>query len=114
MKKYHYNVDVCKIYLKYLYVIDDTKKYQNPKLKFLANLKKELEKENLLEYHPNVKKYLANKKKIVLNYPKLDLYEEKALSVTANDDISYHPIKVVEYKTMEDEVNGVALEICLL
>lgn len=111
MKKYHYNVDVCKIYLKYLYVIDDTKKYQNPKLKFLANLKKELEKENLLEYHPNVKKYLANKKKIVLNYPKLDLYEEKALSVTANDDISYHPIKVVEYKTMEDEVNGVALEI---
>ncbi len=43
MKKYHYNVDVCKIYLKYLYVIDDTKKYQNPKLNFLANLKEELE-----------------------------------------------------------------------
>lgn len=111
MKKYHYNVDVCKIYLKYLYVIDDTKKYQNPKLNFLANLKKELEKENLLEYHPNIKRYLANKKKIVLNYPKLDLYEEKALSVTTTNDISYHPIKVVEYQTMEDEVNGVALEI---
>lgn len=111
MKKYHYNVDVCKIYLNYLYVIDDTKKYQNPKLNFLANLKKELEKENLLEYHPNIKKYLSNKKKIVLNYPKLDLYEEKALSVTTTNDISYHPIKVVEYQTMEDEVNGVALEI---
>lgn len=111
MKKYHYNVDVCKIYLKYLYVIDDTKKYQNPKLNFLANLKEELEKENLFEYHPNIKKYLANKKKIVLNYPKLDLYEEKALSVTTTNDISYHPIKVVEYQTMEDEVNGVALEI---
>ena len=27
MKKYHYKVDVCKAYLKYLYVIDEEKSY---------------------------------------------------------------------------------------
>ena len=34
MKKYHYKVDVCKVYLKYLYVIDEKKKYHTQKLKF--------------------------------------------------------------------------------
>ena len=48
MKKYHYKVDVCKVYLKYLYVIDEKKTYKNKKLIFLQNLKKELIKENLL------------------------------------------------------------------
>ena len=35
MQKYHYNIDVCKIYLKNLYVIDENKIYQSPKLNFL-------------------------------------------------------------------------------
>ena len=35
MKKYHYKVDVCRVYLSYLYVIDDNKKYNNKKLVFL-------------------------------------------------------------------------------
>ena len=43
MKKYHYKVDVCKVYLNCLYVIDENKVYQNKKLLFLQNLKKELQ-----------------------------------------------------------------------
>ena len=39
LKKYNYNLDVAKIYLKNLYVIDENKDYKNTKLVFLKNLK---------------------------------------------------------------------------
>ena len=114
MKKYHYKVDVCKVYLKYLYVIDENKIYQNKKINFLQKLKKELIQENLLEYNPTFKEYLKNKKKLVLNYPKLDLYEKKALEVETKDSVEKKELTVTEYKTMEEEVNGVALKIISL
>ena len=111
MKKYHYKVDVCKVYLKYLYVIDEAKKYENKKLTFLQELKKELKKENLLEFNISFKEYLKRKKKIVLNYPKLDLYEQQALEITEQVPEQQKQLTVTEYKTIEEEVNGVALEI---
>ena len=114
MKKYHYKVDVCKVYLKYLYVIDENKIYQNKKINFLQKLKKELIQENLLEYNPAFKEYLKNKKKLVLNYPKLDLYEKKALEVEKKEPVEEKELTVTEYKTMEEEVNGVALKIISL
>ena len=114
MKKYHYKVDVCKVYLKYLYVIDENKIYQNKKINFLQKLKKELIQENLLEYNPAFKEYLKNKKKVVLNYPKLDLYEKKALEVEKKEPVEEKELTVTEYKTMEEEVNGVALKIISL
>lgn len=114
MKKYHYKVDVCKVYLKYLYVTDENKIYQNKKINFLQKLKKELIQENLLEYNPTFKEYLKNKKKLVLNYPKLDLYEKKALEVEKKDPVEEKELTVTEYKTMEEEVNGVALKIISL
>ena len=111
MKKYHYKVDVCKVYLKYLYVIDDEKRYKNKKLIFLQNIKKELKEQGLLEYNKAFKGYIKDKKHLVLNYPKLDLYEKKALNVEENPILVEKEFTVTEYKTMEDEVNGVALEI---
>ena len=45
MKKYHYKVDVCRVYLSYFYVIEDDKKYKNKKLIFLQGLKRELKKQ---------------------------------------------------------------------
>ena len=111
MKKYHYKVDVCKVYLKYLYVIDEKKTYSNKKLKFLQKLKKELQDNNLLEYNSAFKKYLQTKKKVVLNYPKLDIYEQKALGVNQQSNPTPKELTVTEYQTMEEEVNGVALQI---
>ena len=111
MKKYHYKVDVCKVYLKYLYVIDDDKIYKNKKLIFLQNLKKELKQENLLDYNPSFKEYLNTKKKIVLNYNKLDLYEKKALDSKDIELTSPINLTVTKYQTMEEEVNATALEI---
>lgn len=114
MKKYHYKVDICKVYLNYLYVIDENKSYKSNKLLFLQSLKKELKEQGLLEYNPSFKEYLKNKKKIVLNYPKLDLYERQALEVKETETVAEKELTVTEYKTMEDEVNGVALEILSL
>ena len=111
MKKYHYKVDVCKVYLKYLYVIDDDQIYKNKKLIFLQNLKKELKQENLLDYNPSFKEYLNTKKKIVLNYNKLDLYEKKALDSKDIELTSPINLTVTKYQTMEEEVNATALEI---
>lgn len=111
MKKYHYKVDVCKVYLKYLYVIDEEKKYKNKKLIFLQNLKKELKQQNLLEYNPSFKEYLTTKKKIILNYSKLDLYEKKALDSPDIEITSPVDLTVTKYQTMEEEVNATALEI---
>ena len=111
MKKYHYKVDVCKVYLKYLYVIDDDQIYKNKKLIFLQNLKKELKQENLLDYNPSFKEYLNTKKKIVLNYNKLDLYEKKALDSKDIEITSPINLTVTKYQTMEEEVNATALEI---
>ena len=111
MKKYHYKVDVCKVYLKYLYVIDDDQIYKNKKLIFLQNLKKELKQENLLDYNPSFKEYLNTKKKIVLNYNKLDLYEKKALDSKDIELTSPINLTLTKYQTMEEEVNATALEI---
>ena len=35
MKKYHYKVDVCKVYLSYLSIIEDDKRYENENNKAL-------------------------------------------------------------------------------
>lgn len=114
MKKYHYKVDVCKVYLNYLYVIDLDKVYENKKLKFLQTLKKELKENKLLEYNPTFKEYVKTKKMLILKYPKLDLYERNALDVKEEKAFQEKDLIVTEYKTMEDEVNGIALEILKL
>lgn len=111
MKKYHYKVDVCRVYLSYLYVIDDNKKYNNKKLVFLQQLKNELKEQGLLDYNPAFKEYLEDKKKVVLNYPRLDLFERIALGIDEIEKVESKELFVTEYKTMEEEVNGVALEI---
>ena len=42
MKKYNLNIDVCKVYLKNLYVIDINRDYSSLKLNYLKELKKDL------------------------------------------------------------------------
>ena len=52
LHKYKFNLDVAKVYLKNLYVIDINKEYSSSKLNFLKNLKIELKENNLLEENP--------------------------------------------------------------
>ncbi len=111
MHKYHYNLDVAKVYLKNLYVIDEKKDYSSPKLKFLKDLKLELKKENLLKENPNFKKYISTKNIITTNYYDLDKYEEEMLNTKIEIPKSTINAKVVEAINIEEEVNYVCLKI---
>ena len=66
LKKYNFNLDVARVYLNNLYVIDTTKEYSSPKLNFLKKLKIELQENNLLEENTNFKNYIKT----------IDKYEE--------------------------------------
>ena len=111
MKKYNYDIDVCKVYLKHLYIIDINKQYNSKKLIFLQNLKKELIENNLLKFSPDFSSYLKNFSIEVKSYYSLDLYEEKALNYSFTDNNSTINIPVYEFKTIEEEVNYVCIKI---
>ena len=114
LNKYKYNLDVAKVYLKNLYVIDELKDYKSPKLNFLKNLKIELKENNLLVENPNFKDYLKSKNIIVTSYYDLEKYEEEILNKKIEIPASILTTPVVECTTLEDEVNYVCLKILTL
>ncbi|MBQ6498081.1 MAG: PD-(D/E)XK nuclease family protein [Bacilli bacterium] len=111
MDKYNLNIDVAKVYLNNLYIIDEKKDYKEDKLKFLKEIKLELINNKLLEYSPSFKKYLEGFNIEVKGYYDLDLYEEKALNYKFEYQDSKITVPVYEYKTLEEEVNGVCIKI---
>ena len=114
LNKYKYNLDVAKVYLKNLYVIDIEKNYKSEKLNFLKDLKLELKNNNLLIENPNFKSYIKNKNIVVKSYYDLDKYEEEMLNTKVEVPASTLNSKVVECTTLEEEVNYVCLEILKL
>ena len=112
IKKYNYNIDVARVYINNLYVIDENKTYKSPKLNFLKDLKKELIKEGLLIYNNTYKEYLKNKNIIVKNEYNLEKYEEEMLGIK-EEHVPEKNITapVMECNTLEEEVNQVCLEI---
>ena len=111
MKKYHWNLDVCKTYLQYLYVVDIHKTYQNSKIVFLQELKKELMNNQFL----TMSHYSFLDSDIeVRYYYDLDRYEEEMLTTTIGIPECKFEHSVYEFSTMEEEVNAVALEILKL
>ncbi|MBQ6323498.1 MAG: PD-(D/E)XK nuclease family protein [Bacilli bacterium] len=114
MKKYNYNIDVCKVYLNNLYIIDLDREYNNSKLNFLKSLKKELIDNKLLYFSHTFKKGLINKEIEVRNYYDLDKYEEEALNYSFCIPEIKFGHDVYEFKTIEEEVNFVCLEIIKL
>ena len=111
LNKYKFNLDVAKVYLKNLYVIDENKEYSSSKLNFLKDLKIELKENNLLEENPFFKDYIKDKKIVVNNYYDLDKYEEELFNHKVEIPKYELNIKVVENSTMEEEVNDVCLNI---
>lgn len=114
LTKYNYNLDVVKVYLQNLYVIDITKEYKSSKLKFLKDLKIELKENNLLKENIFFKEYIKDKKIIVKNYYDLEKYEEDMLNTKIEIPITTLNIPVVECATLEEEVNYVCLSILSL
>lgn len=111
MKKYNFNIDVCKVYLSNLYYIDINKKYNNKKLSFLKDLKIELIENNLLVFNDVFRNYISNSKLTVLNYFNLDKYLEKDLNYKYDFSKCELNSSVYEFNTMEEEVNFVCIKI---
>ena len=111
MDKYHFNLDVCRVYLSNLYGIDVEEDYSNNKLIFLRDLKKELIENNLLYFNPAFKEYLKDKEIEVVNYFDLDKYEEEALNTKVDVPSCTLDTVVVKCETLEEEVNDVCLKI---
>ena len=111
MKKYQFNIDVCKVYLSNLYVVDINKKYNNEKLEFLKKLKIELIDNKLLSFNNGFLEYLKDKDIEVRNYYDLDLYEEEALNYKNEITSGNIEVPVYEFNTMEDEVSFVCEKI---
>ena len=111
LNKYNFNLDVAKVYLKNLYVIDEKKDYQSPKLNFLKDMKIELQENNLLETNPNFRNYIKRKNILVKSYYDLDKYEEEMLNHKVEVPKSSLDAKVVECSTLEEEVNHICLTI---
>lgn len=116
MDKYHIKYDIALEYIKNLYYVKDIY-YDNSKLDFLVNLKKELHDNNLLIYNDYFKDYLKRVKIIIydtyMNRYLLDIFKDLNYSVIER---KYHCYEhhVYEFDDMESEVNYVANCICKL
>ena len=111
MQKYNLNIDVAKVYLNNIYYVDENKKYKNNKLIFLQKIKRELISNNLLIYNDIFKKYIDNKIINVINYYNLDKYLEELLKYKIDYSKLSRKIDVHEFKTIEEEVVFVCIEI---
>ena len=116
MTKYNYHMDVCKILINNLYVIDIDKKYNNEKLVFLKEIKQELIDKKLLTFDIMFRDYLKTKKVIVYKYNTLDKYEEEMFSdcLIIKEKENKLDKKVMKCNTLEEEVLYVIEEIIKL
>lgn len=113
IKKYRVKPSIAKMYLENMYFL---KNINNKKIKFLNELKKELQDNNLLIIAKEFKNYLKNKKIVVYGFDNLRKEEKKILQNFANvhyqnKDKNNLKHVVYEAKTMEDEVEFVAIKI---
>ena len=113
---YHVKYDIALEYLNNLYYVSD-KYYDNSKLDFLVNLKKELDNNHLLSYNNYFKEYLKRIKILIYDVD-VDDYFSNILS-----DFNYQIIErkyryydhfVYEFDDIDSEVNYVAKCICRL
>ena len=112
INKYNVNINIAKIYLDNLYFLKDI---DDEKVKFLNELRRELDEQNLLIYDDKFRKYMLNQKVIV--YGKDILAKEERLILDGIDyklesieKNSYKPC-VYEAKDICEEVEYVVIEI---
>ncbi len=107
MDKYNYSYDIAKYYIDNLYYVED-KKYNNEKLDFLVNLKKELIDSNLLIYNRMFLNAYKSTKFIVFGYDYIDSFNKKMLSNFDYKTVYDEPItrenNVYKLNTLEEEI----------
>ena len=115
IKKYHYKYEVCLVYLKNLYYIED-KEYKSEKLKFLRDLKRELDEHDLLIYDEYFKSSLSKKNIYVYSKKKISkfyksVFDKLDVTYLNNEVVNKKVFNIYECKDMESEVNFVCNKI---
>jgi len=119
MNKYNYKYSIAKEYLDNLYYVDESD-YKNEKLRFLKNLKLELNDNNLLIIDTLFKEYIKQYKIVVYGYDYINKFYKKMF-----DEVSdYTEVKIIqkekrdnknlivyEFKNIESEISFVAQKI---
>ena len=119
-KKYNYSYDTALMYLENIYYIE-SKKYNNEKLDKLAQIKNYLDSNNLLIYDLLFREYLKSNEVV---FDSIDLTKFDNIMISELKNITsvfikekefnkYNP-KIIEFKTMDEEVEYVAIKICEL
>ena len=111
LKKYHLNIDIVKVYLSYMNIIDINKEYKSNKINNLKEIKKDLLTNNLLIENKYFKNYISNSNVIVSNYYDLDKYEEDALNTKIEFNEIDYSNDVYEFNTLEDEIVFICTKI---
>ena len=117
MDKYNYSYDIASYYINNLYYVED-KLYNNDKLDFLVNLKKELSDNNLLTYNKLFMKSYKDTNFIVFGYDFIDSFSKKILSnfkysvIPRNANVKENI--VYKFDTLENELLFVINEIVTL
>ena len=119
-KKYNYSYDTALMYLENIYYIE-SKKYNNEKLDKLAQIKNYLDSNNLLIYDLLFREYLKSNEVVFdsIDLTKFDnimiseLKNITSVSIKEKEFNKYNP-KIIEFKTMDEEVEYVAIKICEL
>lgn len=112
MHKYDVDYDIAEYYLKNLIYIED-KNYNNEKLDFLVNLKKDLLSNNLLIINNNFKKVINQNNVIIYDsLNKFDKYLLRDINYTIEEDSNENYIpNIYEFNNIEDEVEYIAYSI---
>ena len=119
-KKYNVTYNNAMVYLDNLYYIDN-KNYDVEKLNKLVSIKRYLDSNNLLIYDDLFREYLKNNE-VVFDSCDLDKFDkimikelEDITNVTVKDkEYSEYIPKIIEFNTIDEEVEYVAIKICEL
>ena len=123
MDKYKCKYDIASTYLSNLIYIDDDYEYNDSKLIFLSELKKELNSKKLLKYNKLFVRSLKNYSVVISDYSDLlesdqrlinDLEGYCNVSIYNDEKKEYIHKYVYEFNEIEDEVIFVANRICEL
>ena len=113
IKKYNIKYEIALEYLNNLIYVEDIN-YNNEKLDFLVNIKRDLIENNLIIFNNKFKNYIKNKNVIIYNYflSKFEKYLLKDINYKIIEKkINNYKPTIYEFNTMEEEIEYVAYKI---
>ena len=118
MRKFNLDYDLARKYIMNLYYLED-KTYDNPKYKFLCEIKDFLNELKLLIKDPLFKSLLERKKIYVYGFDYIDSFNRYMLSMLNDVTILEHPCKnikheAIEFNNIQDEISYVGERIAEL